>query len=246
MARLKLFFLGPFQAMLDDRPVPGFESNKVRALMAFLVVESARPHARETVAALLWPDHHNHSAINSLRSALANLRGVIDDRSADPPFLLISRVSLQFNPASDYELDVNQLEGIATREIAQLEWLYEHRGEFLEGFSLPDSSPFEEWLRGRREQCRRAIYQAFERLAHHYEGDGAIDRSITCAHRQLEMEAWDEGVHRRLMRLLALTGQRGQALLQYEECRRVLNEELNVTPSHETTALYERIRDETL
>lgn len=111
MARLSLSFLGPFQARLDGRLVAGFESNKVRALLAYLAVESARPHARELVAALLWPDHHNHSALNSLRSALANLRGVIGDRYADPPFLLITRDTVQFNPAADYHLDVAALGG---------------------------------------------------------------------------------------------------------------------------------------
>ena len=44
------------------------------------------------------------------------------------------------------------------------------------------------------------------------------------------------------MRLLALGGQHAAALAQYETCRRVLAEELNVEPSHETQALYESIR----
>ena len=47
MARLKLIFLGPFQATLDGRPILGFESNKVRALLAYLAVEWSRPHARD-------------------------------------------------------------------------------------------------------------------------------------------------------------------------------------------------------
>ena len=45
------------------------------------------------------------------------------------------------------------------------------------------------------------------------------------------------------MRLLALSGRRSEALAQYETCRRVLAEELDVTPAVETTRLYERIRD---
>jgi predicted ATPase len=45
------------------------------------------------------------------------------------------------------------------------------------------------------------------------------------------------------MLLLALSGQRGAALAQYETCRQVLAEELGVEPGPETTALYRRIRD---
>ena len=44
-----------------------------------------------------------------------------------------------------------------------------------------------------------------------------------------------------MMRVLALEGQRGAAIAQYEKCRRVLAEELGVEPSSETRALYESI-----
>ena len=45
------------------------------------------------------------------------------------------------------------------------------------------------------------------------------------------------------MRLLALDGQRAEALVQYERCRRILRLELGVEPEPETVALHARIRD---
>lgn len=144
MARLTLSFLGPFQAALDGLILTGFESNKVRALLAFLAVESERPHARESLAALLWPNYPDRSATNNLRSVLANLRDVLGDRVALPPYLIITRDTIQFNPASDYELDVALFEENDARTIAQLEALMTtFRGDFLEGFYLPDNKLFE-------------------------------------------------------------------------------------------------------
>jgi len=46
MARLQISLLGPFQAALDGKPVTGFESNKVRALLTYLAVEADRSHPR--------------------------------------------------------------------------------------------------------------------------------------------------------------------------------------------------------
>src|SRR5512146_1524922 len=110
MARLNLSFLGPFQASLDGKPLNGFESSKVRALLIYLAIESGRPHSREALCDLLWPDWPQSSALSSLRNALADLRKNLNDAHADPPFLLISRDSLQFNPHSDYSLDVAQFQ----------------------------------------------------------------------------------------------------------------------------------------
>jgi DNA-binding SARP family transcriptional activator len=56
MAHLLLALLGPFQVTLAGEPVTSFESDKVRALLAYLAVEADRPHRRESLAGLLWPD----------------------------------------------------------------------------------------------------------------------------------------------------------------------------------------------
>jgi DNA-binding SARP family transcriptional activator len=247
MARLSLSLLGPFQATLDGQPAAGFESNKIRALLAYLAVEADRPHPRETLAGLLWPDYPNRSALTNLRSALANLRQAIGDRQAEPPFLLISRETIQFNTASDYALDASAFQDLSDLSIDQLEQaVATYRGSFLEGFSLADSAPFEEWVLVKREQINRHMLDALQRLAAHFEACGDYKRAIAYARRRLELEAWDEDAHRQLMRSLALSGRRSLALAQYETCSRLLQQELGVEPAQETTALYERIRDERL
>lgn len=245
MAHLSLSILGPFHVELDGRLATGFESNKVRALLAYLAVEADRPHSRQALAGLLWPDYPDRSALNNLRSALANLRQAIGDRGAQPPFLIINRDTIQFNATSDYWLDLASLQNLPGLAIEQLEQtVADYRGSFMEGFSLADSPPFEEWLLYKREQTNRQVLGALQRLAAHYEGLADYGSTITYAHRRLELEPWDEDAHRQLMRALACNGQRSSALAQYEICCRLLREELRVEPGRETTALYESIRDE--
>jgi DNA-binding SARP family transcriptional activator len=106
MARLSLSLLGPFQATLDGEPITRFESDKVRALLAYLAVEADRPHRREALVGLLWPDWPEATARRNLSHALANLRRAIGDDQAVPPFLLITPQTIQFDRAADYYLDV--------------------------------------------------------------------------------------------------------------------------------------------
>jgi predicted ATPase len=86
---------------------------------------------------------------------------------------------------------------------------------------------------------------ALHGLAGAHEARGEYEQVQACAWRQLELEPWDEGSHRQLMRTLALGGRRVAALVQYQTCRRLLAVELDVEPARETTALYESIRDGT-
>jgi DNA-binding SARP family transcriptional activator/predicted ATPase len=257
MAHLSLSCLGPFQVALDGQPVTDFKSNKVRALLAYLAVEVDRPHRREVLAGLLWPDWPDREALGNLRYALSDLRGVIGDRAraggrgrardtgASPPFLLVTRDSLCFNAASDYRLDVaGFLDLVGRGDASSLEEAVAlYRGGFLEGFSLDDSAPFEEWALLTRERLDRQMSSALQRLAAAYEQQGAYDRAESAARQQVEREPWDEVAHRQLMRAMALGGQRSAALAQYEACRRLLAEELDVEPAAETTRLQEQIRD---
>jgi WD40 repeat protein/DNA-binding SARP family transcriptional activator len=253
MARLSICLLGPFEATLDGQPIASFESDKARALLAYLAVEAGRGHSREKLAGLLWPDRPEPAARSNLAHALAVLRQVIGDRDAGAPALLISRQAIQLNSEGDAFVDAIAFEQhladsnaspssivLPPSAIGHLLSAVElYRGRFLEGFSLPGCSGFEEWLLLEQEHLHRRAMEALARLAAGYEAQGEVQHALTFAWRQLELDPWWESAHLQVMRLLAHSGQRDAALAQYQACRRLLAEELGVEPSAEIRQLYD-------
>lgn len=261
MGRLALSLLGPMWVTRDSHAVAGFEYDKVRALLAYLALEAGRPHRREALAGLLWPEQPEKSARDSLRNALATLRRVIGDAEADPPYLFITREAVRFNADSDHTLDVAEVR-------RRLEYAGRHRhrnpetcricaawrreaadlyhGPLLAQFSLPDSPEFDHWLLNEREQLHQVVMDAFQHLAGYYLLRGDYDAARFFAGRQLAHEPWHEEAHRQVMLALAHKGDRSAALAQYQACVRALDEELGVKPEAETVLLFERIRDGTL
>jgi len=253
MDLLDIRLFGTMQLLRGELPLTKFESNKVRALIAYLVVESERPHQRRKLASFLWPEIPETNALSNLRYALSNLRKVIGDRTAQPPCLLITPQTLQFNRQCKYRVDVNlfeQYRNMAGGNPLDLESLLRaadlYRGRFLEGFSIPDSIPYEEWIVVKRERLDRMAYQVFHQLANDFEIMGDYERAIAFDERQIALEPWREEVHCQLMRCLYFSGQRSAAIVKYETCRQALMENLAIEPSLETRQLYEQIRDETL
>jgi DNA-binding SARP family transcriptional activator/predicted ATPase/uncharacterized protein HemY len=255
--RLSLHLLGPFRATLDGEPVTGFESNKARALLAYLAVEADRAHSRDALAGLLWPENPDANALANLRFALSSLRRTIGDRSSDPPFLLITRRSIQLNPAGDCRLDATAFAAAvaacengprdaflpADLPVALLQQAADlHGGSFLEGFYVSGAPAFDEWLTLRREQIEQQALGVLRRLADCRERRGEYEEVEHCARRQLALDPWREAAHRQLMRALARQGRRSAALAQYQSCRRVLAEELDLQPAPETESLCARIR----
>ena len=69
MAYLSLSVWGELQVWQDDVPVQAFESDKVRALLAYLAVEADHAHQRETLNRLLWLDYSEAAILSNLRAS---------------------------------------------------------------------------------------------------------------------------------------------------------------------------------
>jgi predicted ATPase/DNA-binding SARP family transcriptional activator/Tfp pilus assembly protein PilF len=258
MTKLSIRLLGPLQVTLDGQPLTDFATDKARALLAYLAVESDHSQRRDTLAGLLWPEHPQRQARQSLRQTLVRLRQALgDDQERGEPFLLSDRETVQFNSGSDHWLDVasftvltQDCKGhrhrrpglclLCLRRMARAVELYQ--GDFLAQFFLRDSEAFEEWATLTREWLRREAVEALAHLARYHERRGDYAQARAYARRQVELEPWREESHRHLMRLLALDGQRSAALAQYQMCCQTLAQDLAVEPADETTALYERIQ----
>jgi len=245
VARLALALLGPFQATLDGLSAGGLSSDHLRALLAYLAVESGREHPREVLASLLWPERPDREALSALRYALSNLHGALGDRRTPSPFLLVTRASVQFNAASDHWLDVAEFESLAGRtDVPGLEWAASlYRGPFLHGLSVRDSPAFDDWLLLKDEEYQRSVLSVLGHLTSLRLAHEDYREAARWARRQLELEPYREQAHRQLMAALARDGERSAALVHYEACHRMLAEELGCEPEDETQALYAQIRD---
>jgi predicted ATPase/DNA-binding SARP family transcriptional activator len=262
MPHLALSFLGGFGVTLDGQPLAAFGTNKARALLAYLAVESARPHLRAALAQLLWPDAPAERAAHNLRQTLLRLRQALDE--ADAPagegrqlFLLLTRQTVQLNPLSDCRLDVTVfaelLQASQDHTHAQavtcrvcMGWLAQaaelYRGDFLSGFTLRDSLPFEEWQLIQQESLRRQAVELLARLATYHEGRGEHELVQRYAGRLMALDPWHEQGQLLLIRAFAHTGQISAAAEQYAAYRAALAREFGILPSAEVTALHQQIQ----
>lgn len=255
MAHLTLNLLGSFQALRDGTPI-AFRSDKERALLAFLAVEADRPHRREALIGLLYPDYEQARAQSNLRKTLFRLHAALGETD-EAGFLLVTPKTVQFNPAAPHTLDVREFRAALARvqrhrhrcaETCAMcaEWCAAanayYRGDFLAGFNRCGSEAFDEWTVILREQLHQDALAVLEQLVAFHVQRSDWARVIPLAHRLLELESWRESAHRALMTALAAQGQRAAALAQYHACQKILREQFTAEPERETCALYEAIR----
>jgi predicted ATPase/Tfp pilus assembly protein PilF len=251
---LTLHLLGGFQVKLAEQALEGFATDKARALLAYLAVERDRPHRRERLASLLWPDLGDERARQSLRQALSHLKQTLGSND----FLLSTPQDVQIHPQAEVCTDVGEIQALAAecerhrhRRVGgclpclqrQQRLLARYPGEFLAGFPAQNSDLFEEWVTLVREKLHLHAMQALSTLADYYQQRGEVALALHHAREQIRLEPWREESHRQAMRLLALNGERSAALAQYETCCRALAADLDVEPSAETKTLYTLVKN---
>lgn len=253
-SRIEIHLLGGFEVLADGRPLSGFESQKVRALLAYLAMPRGTAHSREHLAALFWPEHEPNSARSSLRQALYNLRSTLAPSPPDPGWqpIVASHQTVTFDREAGVWVDAEAFDdalrrglgerGAAPTVLAQAVELY--RGDFLSGSPVRGSAEFEDWVEKQQERLREGAVQALRALIAHHRDRGAYRLAIQYAQRLLGIDPLAEEAHRQLMSLYGLSGRRGRALSQYEDLRHLLDRELGVEPAEETQALYRSILNE--
>ncbi|MBI1878028.1 MAG: AAA family ATPase, partial [Chloroflexi bacterium] len=218
-----------------------FRSRKVLALLIYLVVEQGQ-HSREKLVALLWPESDRERGGVSLRSTVARLRQTL---AMAGDFLIVEPGSLGFDFERPLDLDLHRVETAAQPETLSEAWqaaLAVARGEFLEGFSLPDAPEFDDWATVQREAWHRRLESIFDRLSQQQLEQGKYAQAAETAAQWVAWASLSESAYRRLMAAHFLAGDRAAALLAFERGQSMLSQELGVEPAPETVALAKRIK----
>lgn len=233
---LEAYLLGPPEFRRDGEILPLLVTRKTLSLLAFLLLHPRHTHSREKLATLFWGDVSDQQARHSLRSALANLRKELGGK-----LFLTDRETIQINPDVSIWVDALQFEKDAQaaskgEEIKDLQdTIALYRGDLLADF-------YDDWILRERDHYRSLYLELLLQMTHRLRSLSEYASAIDYAERILESDPANERAHQHLIFCRLANGDRGAALRQYEECRRVLQEELAVEPSPETTALYQWLR----
>ncbi len=250
MAELVVHALGSPSAELHGNAI-SVDTRKAIALLVYLALEG-QPRSRDSLAALLWPEYDQTRSRAALRRTISVLHKALDGH-----YLAIEREQVALKSSDAIWVDalefrrllaMRRTHGHAEKEVcaACLTPLRSaidlYRDDFLSGFALRDSLPFEEWESSQRQSLRDELDAALAALTRCYILTGELRKAITVGRRWLTLDPLNEQAHRLLMRLYEWTGQSSAAERQYRECVRILERELGAAPLAVTTRLFEAIR----
>ncbi|MDX1646873.1 MAG: AAA family ATPase [Longimicrobiales bacterium] len=205
------------------------------ALLALLARAQPESVARETLVRLLWPQRESRSARNLLSQGLHALRSALG-----PECLPADRRSVRLDeerlPADVLLFD----RAVHAGDLRRAAGLY--RGAFLEGISPPPTGEFVRWVEENRRQLDRSYLGVLEALADRAEREARPADAVLWWLRRWDEEPLSTRVTLRLMRALARSGDRAEAIRYAEAHASRLEAELGATPAPDLMALAQEMR----
>jgi DNA-binding SARP family transcriptional activator len=200
-------------------------------LVALLAIQRCALR-RVFVAGTLWTDYSETAANASLRTALWRLRQL--------PCGLVDATPTHLSLATRVEVDLHRAREIAHRLRDLVDDWHEDDVETIvrAGELLPDW--YDDWVVIERERFRQARLHALEALCHALARRGRYESAIDAGLAAVAGEPLRESAHRAVILVHLAEGNRGEALRQYEFCRRLLKEQLGLEPSIELERLRAR------
>jgi DNA-binding SARP family transcriptional activator len=223
---IRLRLLEGFQIEGSDGDIElPYSSQRVLAVLAI----HTRRSSRAWVAATLWADCSEERASANLRSALWRINRSSNQLvAADIRTVRLSpEIEVDLRGSSDLAHEV--LRSDVVPEDADLGDLIDI-GELLPGW-------YDDWVIAERERFRQLRLHALERLCEQLARIGRFGQAVEVGLAAVAGEPIRESAHRALIGAYLAEGNRGEAIRQYESCRRILQHELRVEPSASTSAL---------
>lgn len=245
MPELSIHLFGKLLVQSREQIPINLDARKAQELFCYLLLNPEKIHSRDKIANLLSENASTTKANKSLRQTLWQLQSTLD--TGDIPLILSESDYIQLNPDVELWLDVSEFEQayalckekpgrkLDEETVQALEVAIDlYKGELLEGW-------YQDWSLFHRERLENMYLTVLIKLISYFEVHEKYEAGFSLGQRVLELDKAHERVHRQMMRLLYLNGNRTGALRQYKRCVAALDDELGVRPAKKTVALYELI-----
>lgn len=223
--------LGTFRVARKGRSA-AFRTKKTASLLAYLAFYAGRRVSKELLVDALWPEADAEKGRHSLRVALSSLRATFEDTDWDPAqYLWSDREAIELKE-SGFSTDVVEFQSLVAEpgdRKANLEKAVSlYAGHFLPGFSDP-------WILPQALELEEAFAQAVCELIDLKEDD--LSGAVVIGRRALGLCPTREDLHIALMKAYVRGGQTSQAVKQFEELEKMLDETWGEMPSEEAIAV---------
>ena len=248
---LTVSLLGASRVSRDNEQIWSDLGPAGRRLASFLFTFPDRPHRRERLVDLFWPEldiergrRAANSAIWRLRKLLASApeyREGLGLRTVGPETILertswlevdtwaLLEAAQTISGAGEARLQSSELKRI-------LAVLYRYEGPFLDGEDA-------EWVLEERERLHSLFVQLAMTVVRQLGLYGQYHEAILLARHALRFDPYREELVRHLLTLLALDERRIDAIRYYDQWVGTIREELDISPLPATRAVIEEIRN---
>jgi LuxR family maltose regulon positive regulatory protein len=239
-SQLTIQVLGKPQVRLNGKllALSQWQTLSVRDLFFFFLSRS-HPVTKDEIGAVFWPDIDPDRLKLRFKNNLYRLRHALGQ-----DVIIFENNLYFFNRALDYEYDVEEFEAHLEQasSVEQVEDKIVHlslatklwHGPYLQGVDA-------NWAWPERHHLEQACLDGLRQLVQLHWQTGDRESALKACQRALQVNSCLEDFHRLAMQLHAERGDRLAVIWQYQACRDALQTELDILPSEETRALYERL-----
>jgi SARP family transcriptional regulator, regulator of embCAB operon len=227
--------------LLDESRLMGRQG---RLAFALLACEHLRAVSKDELAEELWLGKVPPSWERSLSAIISKLRSLIVSTNLPDVALNTSFGHYQLSLPAGAWLDVEAATGAIDRAESALRagqpqeawgWAQAAYQISRRSFLMGEEGP---WVSSKRYELRDVRVRAHECLSEPSIWHNEPEYAVRHAREAVTLEPFRETSYQLLMRAHAAVGNRAEALRVYERCRNLLSEELGVSPSSQTEAVY--------
>ncbi len=227
------------EQLIRERDFPGRQG---RIAFAFLALHRHRTIHRDEMLTAIWPDHQGDGGLDPI---LSKLRGVLRTAGFTPGEAGIEAtggtIALRLPDTSwvDVEAAANALdeaEGALRRQDLGAVWGHANTAVVITRRPLLPNAEAP-WIESQRSVLRAMLLRALQCLV---SVSAASEPRLAIQHasEMVTLEPFRETAYQLLMRMHAAAGDRAEALRVFARCRELLRDELGVSPSPQTEAVY--------
>lgn len=230
-------------------------TSRLANILAFLALFRGRYFSREELVEELWDNVDTpHVTQGAFNTTLWRLRKNIESKHYNTGELIErdGRGFICFRRDANVYLDIEEFkkksqqgldlptEKLKAQDVEALNSaVVLYQADILSDFNA-------HWALREREKLRRIYFSVLTKLTFYSRMAGDFEASIRFANLILDSEPLREDVHREIMELYELSGQRALALRQFETCRSLLRQELAISPMPQTMQIYQSIANHAL